>query len=75
MSQYADMHGLVEDLVVPDTVPAAAATVLTTARELLRHSYYVYEFSTVGVLHSLIAVEMVLRDRLPDAGVEARCTH
>ncbi|MET7458479.1 hypothetical protein ABZT03_43055, partial [Streptomyces sp. NPDC005574] len=50
---YADMHDLVEDLVVPDGVPEAAATVLRTARELLRQSYYCYEFSTVAVMHSL----------------------
>lgn len=66
--QYADMHALVEHLVVPDGIPASAATVLRTARELLRHSYYCYEFSTVAVLHSLVAVEIVLRDRVPDAG-------
>ncbi|WP_322872090.1 hypothetical protein [Streptomyces goshikiensis] len=68
VSQYADMHDLVEDLVVPDAVPEAAATVLRTARELLRQSYYCYEFSTVAVMHSLIAVEIVLRDRIPGAG-------
>ncbi|MER5570366.1 hypothetical protein ABT083_29840 [Streptomyces goshikiensis] len=62
------MHDLVEDLVVPDAVPEAAATVLRTARELLRQSYYCYEFSTVAVMHSLIAVEIVLRDRIPGAG-------
>ncbi|WP_073969752.1 hypothetical protein [Streptomyces sp. CB02460] len=65
---YADMHGLVEGLVVPDGGPEAAATVLRTARELLRQSYYCFEFSTVAVMHSLIAVEIVLRDRIPDAG-------
>ncbi|WP_329449269.1 DUF4145 domain-containing protein (plasmid) [Streptomyces sp. NBC_01426] len=53
------MHDLVEDLVVPDGVPEAAATVLRTARELLRQSYYCYEFSTVAVM---------LRDRIPGAG-------
>ncbi|MGW0615871.1 hypothetical protein [Streptomyces sp. NPDC002788] len=53
---------------MPDGVPEAAATVLRTARELLRQSYYCYEFSTVAVMHSLIAVEIVLRDRIPDAG-------
>ncbi|MEU5719124.1 hypothetical protein AB0G71_25820 [Streptomyces sp. NPDC020403] len=49
-------------------MPEAAATVLRTARELLGQSYYCYEFSTVAVMHSLIAVEIVLRDRIPDAG-------
>jgi hypothetical protein len=63
VDSYADMHDLVEDLVVPTGVPEAAATVLRTARELLRQSYYCYEFSTVAVMHSLIAVEIVLRDR------------
>jgi hypothetical protein len=68
VDSYADMHDLVEDLVVPAGAPEAAATVLRTARELLRQSYYCYEFSTVAVMHSLIAVEIVLRDRIPDAG-------
>ncbi|MCX5078593.1 hypothetical protein OHA84_37215 [Streptomyces sp. NBC_00513] len=71
VGQYADMHDLVEDLVVPDGVPEAAATVLRTARELLRQSYYCYEVSTVAVMHSLIAVEIVLRDRIPGAGKKA----
>ncbi|WP_260848452.1 hypothetical protein [Streptomyces sp. SLBN-118] len=53
-------------------VPEAAATVLCTARELLRQSYYCYEFSTVAVMHSLIAVEIVLRDRIPGAGKKPR---
>jgi hypothetical protein len=62
VDSYADMHDLVEDLVVPAGVPEAAATGLRTARELLRQSYYCYEFSTVAVMHSLIAVEIVLRE-------------
>lgn len=70
VGSYADMHDLVEDLVVPTGVPEAAATVLRTARELLRQSYYCYEFSTVAVMHSLIAVEIVLRDRIPGAGTK-----
>ncbi|MET9804887.1 hypothetical protein [Streptomyces sp. NPDC006368] len=68
VASYADMHGLVEDLVVPTGVPEAVVTVLRTARELLRQSYYCYEFSTVAVMHSLIAVEIVLRARIPGAG-------
>ena len=70
VGQYADMHQFVEDLVVPDELPAAPATVLRTARELLRHSYFCCEFSTVAALHSLIAVEMVLREKLPNAGTK-----
>ncbi|WP_055714101.1 hypothetical protein [Streptomyces torulosus] len=68
VGSYADMHDLVEDLVVPAGVTEAAATVLRTARELPRQSYHCYEFSTVAVMHSLIAVEIVLRGRIPDAG-------
>ncbi|MFI8193890.1 hypothetical protein ACIF8T_34890 [Streptomyces sp. NPDC085946] len=64
------MHDLAWDLVVPTGVPEAAATALHAARELLRQSYYCYEFSTVAVMHSLIAVETVLRDRIPDAGTK-----
>ncbi|MFE6906767.1 hypothetical protein [Streptomyces erythrochromogenes] len=41
---------------------------LRTARELLRQSYYCFEFSTVAVMDSLIAVEIVLRDRIPGTG-------
>lgn len=73
VTQYADMHALVGDLVIPDGVPEAAATVLHTSRELLRHAYYVYEFSTVAVTQSLIAVEIVLRDRL--AAEEKKSLH
>lgn len=58
---------------MPDGVPEAAATVLRTARELLRQSNYCYEFSTVAVMRSLIAVEIVLRDRIPD-WARNRCT-
>ncbi|MFV0131623.1 hypothetical protein ACLGI4_28680 [Streptomyces sp. HMX112] len=39
VASYADMHDLVEDLIVPADVPEAAATVLRAARELLRQSY------------------------------------
>ncbi|MFE2159960.1 hypothetical protein ACFW9M_19355 [Streptomyces lydicus] len=61
---------------MPAGAPEAAATVLRTARELLRQSYYCYEFSTIAVMHSLIAVEIVLRDRRTDDGTTARtrCT-
>ncbi|MEE1751247.1 hypothetical protein [Streptomyces sp. SP18CS02] len=67
---YADLHDVVEVRVVPVGVPEAAATVLRTARELLRQSYYCYGFSNVAVMHSLIAVEIVLRDRIPDVGTK-----
>ncbi|MFJ8780878.1 hypothetical protein [Streptomyces sp. NPDC102476] len=63
------MRDLVDDLVVLTGVPAAAGTAaLHTVRELLRQSYDCCEFSTVVVMHSLIAAEIVLRDRIPGAG-------
>ncbi|MFJ2514492.1 hypothetical protein ACIPEL_12125 [Streptomyces griseoviridis] len=40
VDSYADMHDLVEDPVAPAGVPEAAATVLRTAREPVRQSYY-----------------------------------
>lgn len=37
---------------------------LETSRELIRHSSYRYEFATVAVTHSLLALEHVLAERL-----------
>lgn len=37
---------------------------METSRELIRHSYYRYEFATVAVMHSLFALEHVLAERL-----------
>ncbi|MEU6487359.1 hypothetical protein [Streptomyces sp. NPDC046887] len=37
---------------------------LETSRELIRHSYYRYEFATAAVPHSLFALEQVLTERL-----------
>ncbi|MGW0564442.1 hypothetical protein ACWDZ4_28525 [Streptomyces sp. NPDC003016] len=68
VTQYADMHDVVAGLTVPSGIPQSAATVLHTARELLRHSYFCYEFSTVALLHALIAMEIVLRAKIPDSG-------
>ncbi|MER7576769.1 hypothetical protein [Streptomyces sp. NPDC126514] len=67
------MRDLVEDLVVPTGVLEAAAPAPRAARELLRQSYCCYEFSAPAVMHSVVAVEIVLRDRIPDAG-RRRCT-
>ncbi|MFJ4739114.1 hypothetical protein [Streptomyces sp. NPDC088775] len=61
--QFADMHDLVRDLVIPPGLPQAAESVLTTARELLRMSYYRFEFMMIGAGTSIIAVETVLTDR------------
>ena len=61
--QYADMHPIVEGLTIPDGIPASAASVMTTARELIRHSYYRHEFNNVAVTVSIIAIEAALTDR------------
>ncbi|MFF3842576.1 hypothetical protein [Streptomyces sp. NPDC001930] len=61
---YADMHALVADLVLPDGASMYVMSTLETSRELIRHSYYRYEFATVAVTHSLLALEHVLVERL-----------
>ncbi|GJF32710.1 hypothetical protein KNE206_54100 [Kitasatospora sp. NE20-6] len=61
---YADMHALVADLVLPADAPMYVMSALETTRELIRHSYYRYEFATVAVTHSLFALEHVLAERL-----------
>ena len=62
-NQFADMHGLVRDLVIPPGLPPAAESVLTTVRELIRHSYFRYEFLMVGAAMSIIAIEAALAER------------
>ncbi|MEU9918867.1 hypothetical protein [Streptomyces sp. NPDC051001] len=61
---YADMHALVADLVLPGDASMYVMTAMETSRELIRHSYYRYEFATVAVAHSLFALEHVLAERL-----------
>ncbi|MEV8037683.1 hypothetical protein [Streptomyces sp. NPDC086182] len=61
---YADMHALVADLVLPNGASMYVMSALETSRELIRHSYYRYEFATVAVTHSLFALENVLTERL-----------
>ena len=61
--QFADMHDLVRDLVIPSGLPQAAESVLTTARELIRMSYYRYDFMMIGAATSVIAIETALTDR------------
>ncbi|MFE6055991.1 hypothetical protein ACFQ6N_35040 [Kitasatospora sp. NPDC056446] len=61
---YAGMHALVADLVLPEGAPMAVMSVLETSRELIRHSYYRYEFATAAVTHALSAAEQVLAGRL-----------
>lgn len=63
-TQYAHMHEIVEPLEdIPDHTPPAAASIITTARELIRHSYYRHEFAAVGAGTSIIAVEAALAAR------------
>lgn len=61
---YADMHALVADLVLPGNASMYVMSAMETSRELIRHSYYRYEFATVAVTHSLFALEHVLAERL-----------
>ncbi|MER5974454.1 hypothetical protein ABT112_32910 [Streptomyces sp. NPDC002055] len=61
---YAGMHAAVAGLVLPGNASMHVMSALETSRELIRHSYYRYEFATVAVTHSLLAVEHVLAERL-----------
>lgn len=61
---YAGMHALVADLVLPGDASMHVMSAMETSRELIRHSYYRYEFATVAVMHSLFALEHVLAERL-----------
>ncbi|WP_031485459.1 hypothetical protein [Streptomyces bicolor] len=61
---YPGMHALVTDLVVPGEASMYVMSALETSRELIRHSYYRYEFATVAMAHSLFALEQVLAERL-----------
>ncbi|WP_330334367.1 hypothetical protein OHS33_34550 [Streptomyces sp. NBC_00536] len=61
---HADMHALVADLVLPGDASMYVMSAMETSRELIRHSYYRYEFATVAVTHSLFALEHVLSERL-----------
>ncbi|WP_234343586.1 hypothetical protein [Streptomyces sp. WM6372] len=61
---YEGMHALVADLVLPGDASMYVMSAMETSRELIRHSYYRYEFATVAVTHSLFALEHVLTERL-----------
>ncbi|WP_235502711.1 MULTISPECIES: hypothetical protein [unclassified Kitasatospora] len=61
---YADMHALVADLALPAGASMHVMSAMETSRELIRHSFYRYEFATVAVTHSLFALEHVLAERL-----------
>lgn len=50
----AGMDALVADLVLPGYASMYVMSTMETSRELIRHSYYRYEFATVAVTHSLL---------------------
>ncbi|MCX5409941.1 hypothetical protein OG276_38890 [Streptomyces sp. NBC_00086] len=58
------MQALVADLVLPGNASMYVMSTMETSRELIRHSYYRYEFATTAVTHSLFALEHVLTERL-----------
>ncbi|WP_157815739.1 hypothetical protein [Kitasatospora sp. CB02891] len=64
MAEYMQMHDLVAELVLPAHAPAYITSVFETARELVRHSYFRYEFTTVAVSISLFALERAFGERL-----------
>ncbi|GAA1952442.1 hypothetical protein [Kitasatospora viridis] len=66
---FAAMDALVAELVVPGDASMYVMSALETARELIRHSYFRYEFATVAVTHSLFALEHVLAERAGQAGL------
>ncbi|WP_152648732.1 hypothetical protein [Streptacidiphilus anmyonensis] len=65
---YPDMHALVAGLVLPGDASMPVKSALETSRELIRHSYFRYEFATVAVTHSLFALEQVLAGCLAVGG-------
>lgn len=67
-TDYVDMDALVADLVLPREASMHVMSALETSRELIRHSSYRYEFATVAVTHSLVALEHVLAERLGAGG-------
>lgn len=58
------IHDLVAELVLPAHEPAYITSVFETARELVRHPYFRYEFTTVAVSISLFALERAFGKRL-----------
>ncbi|MFJ8039616.1 hypothetical protein ACIRBX_03760 [Kitasatospora sp. NPDC096147] len=60
MPDFEDMEGLIAELVVPQDAPMAVMSALGTSRELLRFSFYRFEFATVAITHALVALELAL---------------
>lgn len=62
---FQGMHDLVRPLVIPARLPVNVRRQFETARELVRFSYYHYEFAAMAVYASIIVVEEALRERYP----------
>ncbi|MFJ4778171.1 hypothetical protein [Streptomyces sp. NPDC088762] len=58
------MDAVVAGLVLPGDASMYVMSAMETSRELIRHSYDRYEFATVAVTRSLLALEHVLAERL-----------
>ncbi|MFF5973366.1 hypothetical protein ACFY7C_17765 [Streptomyces sp. NPDC012769] len=61
---HEGMRVLVAELALPSAGSMYVTSALDTCRELVRHSFFRYEFATVAVTHSLVALEHVLVERL-----------
>lgn len=61
--EFEDMDAIIKQLEVPASVPINTARAFDTARELIRFSYYHFEFAAVAVATSIIAIEAALRER------------
>jgi hypothetical protein len=64
MMSLETLKGMARRLPTSTDVPHPIQEQLRVARELLIHSYFVYEFAAIAVAWSLMAVESALRERL-----------
>lgn len=64
---FADMHDIVRDLDIPDSIPVNTARAFETARELVRFSFYRLEFAAVAVAESIHSIEAAFRELYPKA--------
>lgn len=58
--QYAGMHAIGDELAIPAGIPAVPRSVMETACELIRRSYFRQEFAMVAVVVSIVVVEAAL---------------
>ena len=64
IGQHGDLVAIAARWPTTTATPPGVLQILNMARELFAHSYFVYEFATVAVMWSLLAVEAALRARL-----------